>query len=78
MHKTSGCGSWGWSVGSGFFYFGKEHIGVSQILILQIYQGAPPQLSQLNRQYFAGIFHAKVLSIQMFQYFSQILLGFAL
>ena len=28
VHKTSGCGSWEWSVGSGFFYFGKEHLGV--------------------------------------------------
>ena len=36
-----------------------------QILILQIYQEAPPQLSQLNRQDFAGIFHAFKSEIQM-------------
>ena len=50
-------------MGSGFFLL-LEHLGVSQILILQIYQGAPPQLSQLNRQYFAGIFHAFKAEIQ--------------
>ena len=35
-----------------------------QILILQIYQGAPPQLSQLNRQDFARIFHEFKAEIQ--------------
>ena len=48
-----------------FFTLARNiRIGVSQILILQIYQGAPPQLSQLNRQYFAGIFHAFKAEIQ--------------
>ena len=63
MHKTSGCGSWGWSVGSGFFLL-WQGTSKCQILILQIYQEAPPQLSQLNRQDFAGIFHAFKAEIQ--------------
>ena len=43
---------------------GQWVVDFFKILILQIYQEAPPQLSQLNRQDFAGIFHAFKAEIQ--------------
>ena len=49
------------------FYCGKEHLHVRrcQILILPIYQGIPPQLSQLNRQDFARIIQSDDRSISL-------------